>query len=109
MFNTEFDKRFRETLRELVAHFRELDSRPTVCLGIPVPVALERTRGITAPKVRGVVTPAIAAVARKEGLATIDFYTPLADRMELLPDTFHPNAEGYRIMAETAKRAILGE
>ena len=97
---------FAKDLKDMVAHFRQLPSKPLVLLGIPIPVAPERTKGITAKKVRERITPLILQVAREVDAPTIDFYTPLAGKFELLPDTIHPNEQGYRIMAETAAAAI---
>jgi lysophospholipase L1-like esterase len=97
---------FSKDLTDMVAHFRQLPSKPLVLLGIPIPVSPERTKGITAKKVRERITPMIQQVAREIDAPTIDFYTPLAGKLELLPDTIHPNEQGYRIMAETAAAAI---
>jgi len=97
---------FTKDLKEMVSHFRQLPSHPLVMLGIPIPVSPERTKGITAQKVRERVTPMIQQVAREMNAPTLDFYTPLAGKLELLPDTIHPNEQGYRIMAETAAAAI---
>ncbi|MCE9553513.1 MAG: hypothetical protein K8T91_09085 [Planctomycetes bacterium] len=97
---------FSKDLKDMVTHFRQLPSKPLVLLGIPIPVAPERTKGITAKKVRERITPIIQQVAREIDAPTIDFYTPLAGKFELLPDTIHPNEQGYRIMAETAAAAI---
>lgn len=97
---------FSKDIKDMVRHFRQLPSNPLVMLGIPIPVAPERTKGITAKKVRERITPMIQQVAREVHAPTIDFYTPLAGKFELLPDTIHPNEQGYRIMAETAAAAI---
>ena len=99
-------KGFTKDLKEMVAHFRGLPSKPVVMLGIPIPVSPERTKGITAKKVRERITPMIQQVAKEVSAPTIDFYTPLAGKLELLPDTIHPSEQGYRIMAETAAAAV---
>ncbi len=100
-------KQFVPDLKDLVRHFRALPSRPKVHLAIPIPVNPERTRGITAEKVRDRVTPLIREVAAELETPLIDFYKPLADRLELLPDSIHPNEAGYRIMAQAAFEAIV--
>jgi lysophospholipase L1-like esterase len=100
-------KQFVGDLKELVSHFRGLRAKPVVFLGIPVPVSPKRTRGITAPEVRDRIIPMIRRVAKEEKVPLIDFHTPLANRLELLPDTIHPNAKGYAIMAAAAHAELI--
>lgn len=52
------------------------------------------------------IRDSIDRVAKKNGCELIDFYSPLAQRMELLPDAIHPNAEGHTIMAKAAYEVI---
>jgi lysophospholipase L1-like esterase len=102
-------EQFTGDLAALVEHFRAQPARPKVYLGIPVPVSPERIHGITAKKARERATPMIEETAKKLDVPLIDFYTPLQDRLELIPDTIHPNAEGYRIMAQTARDALVAD
>lgn len=54
------------------------------------------------------VQKAIEQVALAAGAELIDFNAPLRDRQNLLWDSVHPNAEGLRLLAETAYKAITG-
>lgn len=99
-------KQFVPDLKALIKHFRDLPAKPKIYLGVPAPVSPKRTRGITAAKVRKTITPMIREVAEEEDVPLIDFYTPLKDKLDLLPDTIHPDAEGYQIMARTAHRVL---
>lgn len=57
---------------------------------------------------RDMIQDAIADVASITQSELIDFNVPLRDRMNLLPDAIHPNAEGATILAETVFGALTG-
>jgi len=42
-------------------------------------------------------------------LNTIDFYSLLKDKRNLLPDKIHPNAEGAEMMADEAAHVLLSK
>ena len=50
----------------------------------------------------------IEAVASISGATLIDFYTPLKDRPDLLPDNLHPDVRGAAMLAETVFSAVTG-
>ena len=50
----------------------------------------------------------IDEVASLSGATLIDFYTPLKNRPDLLPDNLHPDAHGAVILAETVSSAVTG-
>lgn len=50
----------------------------------------------------------IEEVASLSGATLIDFYTPLKDRPDLLPDNLHPDAQGAAMLAETVFSAVTG-
>jgi len=50
----------------------------------------------------------IEEVAALSGATLIDFYTPLKDRPDLLPDNLHPEARGAAMLAETVFSALTG-
>ncbi len=57
---------------------------------------------------RHAVNRAIETAAAAKGVELIDFGAPLAQRLDLLPDNLHPNAEGALILAQTVAGAITG-
>lgn len=57
---------------------------------------------------RHAVNCCIEAAAAAKGVELIDFGAPLAQRLDLLPDNLHPNAEGALILAQTVAGAITG-
>jgi len=50
----------------------------------------------------------IEEVASLAGVTLIDFYEPLKDRPDLMPDNLHPDARGAAMLAETVFSAITG-
>lgn len=51
----------------------------------------------------------IEEVAGLSGSTLIDFYAPLKNRPDLLPDNLHPDAEGARMLANAVYQAITGD
>lgn len=90
---------------EMVETFQKLDSKPKVCVCLPVPVFATRW-GINEATVVGEVIPKIKDVAQKTGAPIIDLYTPFQDKPELVPDKIHPNAAGATLLAKTILGAI---
>lgn len=50
----------------------------------------------------------IEEVARLSGATLIDFYSPLKDRPDLLPDNLHPDVQGAAMIAGTVFSAVSG-
>lgn len=92
---------------EMIAIFQKLDSKPKIYLCTPAPVVGERW-GISDKTVSEEVIPLIGKIAKEAEVPTIDLYTPLKDKPELMPDKVHPNAEGAGIIAKTVAKAITG-
>ena len=106
--NWKFSADYANDLRALVAHFRQLPSKPQIWLCKPVPVA--RTRwGINEKTVKGEVIPLIEKVAQQEKLPIIDLFSALENHRELFPDGVHPNAAGAKIIATTVHAAITSK
>lgn len=55
------------------------------------------------------IQQAIERVALRNGLETLDIYTPLHCRPDLFPDNLHPNADGARILANTIYGGVTGD
>ena len=62
--------------------------------------------GINEPELQAFVIPAIKKVAADKKLQTIDIYTALSNKPEMVPDKIHPNAAGAAIMAKTIAEAL---
>lgn len=56
----------------------------------------------------GEIQQAIERVALRNGVETLDLYTPLHCRPDLFPDYLHPNADGARILANTVFGGVTG-
>lgn len=93
---------FKADYLELIATFRQLESRPTVVICYPVPVFKKRF-GITNEVVHGEVIPVIGEVAKNTGVPLVDLYAALEGKGALFPDGVHPNAEGAGLIAGTVK------
>lgn len=55
------------------------------------------------------IQQAIERVALRNGIETLDLYTPLHCRPDLFPDNLHPNAEGALILAQTVYGGVTGD
>ncbi len=53
------------------------------------------------------VMPGVDTVLVKTGAGLIDFYHPLLDSVSLFPDKIHPNARGYKAMAEIVLERLI--
>ena len=94
-FNWVFKRDFETDYKNLIASFRNLDSKPTIYICLAAPV-FEPGKKISAKIVTEEVNPMIKAIAEGEHLALIDLYTPLLDKGNYFPDAIHPNAQGCR-------------
>lgn len=93
---------------EMIQAFRDLDSNPAVYLCYPVPVVGERW-GINEKAVREEVIPFIDAIAEETDAPIIDLYAAFKDKLDLIPDKVHPNAEGATVIAQTIAEALTAE
>ena len=92
----------------MIAHFRQLPSRPGIWLCLPVPV-YETKWGINDAVVKDRIIPIIAKVADEQNVPIIDLNETLTGKPECFPDKIHPNAAGARLMAETVAAALTGK
>ena len=97
---------FADDYRAMVEHFRQLPSKPAVWVCMPAPVYGKGAFEITDPVVKDEVIPLIKKVAEEMKAPTIDVNAALSKHAELMPDNVHPNAAGYKLLAETVARAI---
>lgn len=57
----------------------------------------------------GEIQQAIERVARRNGLETLDLFSPLHSRPDLFPDNLHPNPDGALILAKTVYGGLTGD
>jgi acyl-CoA thioesterase-1 len=96
---------FAADLSAMVDHFAGLESKPKICLCLPVPV-FKTLSGINEESVAGEVITAIKKVAAQKKLPVIDLHTALANHSSLFPDGVHPDATGAKLIAETVYVSI---
>lgn len=104
---------FASDYRALVTYFRELPENPQVYLMTPPSVyAPEDPRVSDFAKAQErlmQVAEAIRNLSLEEALPLIDVFAATAERPELfLEDGVHTNAEGAKIIAETACTSLIG-
>lgn len=99
---------FTNDLRDLAKSFLELESKPQVFLCLPVPVISNGNFRISEENLQKYM-PKIHAVAKELDLDVIDMYSALNGKPELIPDRVHPNAEGAKVMAQTAFKSLTGK
>ena len=97
---------FADDYRAMLEYFRQLPSKPKVWVCLPAPVYGKGAFGITDPVVKNEIIPLITKVANEMQAPVIDVNAALSNHPELFPDTVHPNAAGYRLLAETIAKAI---
>jgi len=101
---------YEKELIKLVGVYTRLPSKPKVYL-LTVPAARVANQGATAESIsartiKNEVVPLIVRVARITKTPIIDIYAATKDHLDLFPDGVHPNAEGYKIIAEKAYASI---
>lgn len=92
--------------RAMVDHFTALPNHPKVYVCLPAPVYGAGNFAITNPPVKDEILPLIRKVAADAKAPIIDVNAALSERPELFPDTVHPNAAGYKLLAETIAKAL---
>lgn len=104
--NWKYKDQFAIDLRDLVDVFANLPSHPKIYLCLPVP-AYSITYDINPDIIKNEIIPIIKQVAKEKGLQTIDLYSALSGRKELITDDIHPNTAGAALIARTIQAAII--
>ena len=89
----------------MIHAFRENGRNPRIYVCYPVP-CFGTVKAPQDQTIKTEVIPLIKKVAEAEGLSIIDFNTAMQPYGSLFPDGIHPNADGAKIMAEIAYKAI---
>ena len=84
----------------LINSFERLDSKPQIYICYPVPAYSDKF-GINDVVIRDEIIPYINSIAEISGVEVIDLYSALLDKVELFPDTIHPDRSGAGLIAET--------
>ena len=94
----------------LLDEYRRLPSAPRILLWGPLsplfPGQTFHDRAFGDGTVEAAIHAAIAEVAQRAALSTIDLYTPLAAHAAWYPDHLHPNAAGAAAIAEVVREAL---
>lgn len=91
----------------IINNYKAKNPNVKVYVGVPPRIFKENVFGTRSPRIleeEGI--PLIKQVAEKAGATLIDYFEPLKDSGELFPDFLHPNAEGHKMMADIALKAI---
>lgn len=94
--------------KEMVEKFRQLESKPRICVCRPCPVIANGNFGINEAGVLELI-PVIDKLAAELKLGVIDMHAALAGHPEFIPDRVHPNNDGAAAMARAAFRALTGK
>jgi lysophospholipase L1-like esterase len=105
--NWRYKDQFGRDLRDMIDVFANLPSHPRIFVCLPVP-AYGVSFDINPDIIKNEIIPILKQVAKQKSAMTVDLYTPLSGRPDLFADTIHPNAAGYRKIAE-ALAATLGQ
>jgi len=102
--------RIMDNIKSMVELARVHHIKPILCAYLPVNEYPWRKGMEPAGKIIA-LNNAIKAYAARNKLTLLDYFTPLADshngqKAELTIDGVHPNAAGYKIMAEATDQAI---
>ncbi len=98
---------FERDLQKMINELKALPANPRILIGYPAK-AWKVQWNIRESVITGEIIPIIDRVAKKNGLEIIDFHTPTSESEDLFTsDKIHPNDKGAKVLAETAKAAIL--
>lgn len=89
----------------LIDGFAALESDPDIFICYPVPAYPGRW-GISDEVIRNEIIPFIDRIADRRDVEVIDLYKALSGKKEFFPDTVHPNAEGYGLIAASVAEAL---
>ena len=93
-------------LRDVVARFQALPSKPRLFLCTLTPIAPPEAAQDVNRLIRETMNPAIRAVAAETGAAVVDVSAVFPNRLDLLPDGLHPTADGAELIAQAVWAAL---
>jgi sialate O-acetylesterase len=92
---------------DLVTHYQNLESRPTVYICLLPPIFHDGLYEMSVDNLENGVNPAIRRVASQTGAVLIDAHAPFLGHPEYFVDGVHPNAAGAKVLAQTVYQAII--
>jgi len=104
-----FPERYSEypaALAGVIRRFQALPSSPRLFVCTLTPIAPPDQQAEVNHTIQTVFNPAIRAVAAETGASVIDISAAFPNRLDLLPDSVHPSAEGAEIIARTVLEAL---
>lgn len=93
----------------MVDHFRNLPTKPTVYVGLPLATGDDPCCSIRGEVIYEQQIPLIKQVAMEKRAPIIDLNTDTTNHPEYFPDGVHPNDAGYLVMAQLVKKGLERE
>ncbi len=93
---------------ELLTAYQSLDSKPRLIVWTPLAPLFEGHAFFEDVRIKE-INRAIAKVARKMEIESIDLESALKQRASLFPDKIHPNAEGAAVIAKATAEFLAQE
>lgn len=103
--NWRYFSEFMADYKALITSFRATDTKPVIYICRPCPAPGAGNFGINNKNINEEIR-VLDLLVRQEHLHSIDMYSALVNKPELLPDRVHPNTAGAKEMAIAAARAI---
>jgi len=103
-----YSSEFKGDLQAMVDTFSTLDPMPIIFLILP-PHAADDPSWIRGSIIRDEIVPLITNLAQENKLPLIDLNTPTQDKLILMPDGVHPNAEGHLFMGEIILKSLQNQ
>ncbi len=98
--NRVYLKELEANCEELIANFREKNSKVRVVLLLPVPSFSKESTAIWNPVIKNEIIPKLQNVAYNTETEVLDLYQLLIDKPDMFPDAIHPSSLGATIIAK---------
>ena len=96
---------FATDYQQMIDALKKLPSNPRIILAYPIK-AFKDQWTITDSVIVGEVIPQIDAIAKKNGLETLDLHSVITDSKHILADGIHPNVQGAGLIAQAVAKQI---
>jgi lysophospholipase L1-like esterase len=106
--NWKYKDEFKKDYCDLIDIFKELPAKPKIFICLPVP-AYKIKWGINDSIIKKEIIPSIEKISVEKNVFLIDLYKPLSDKIEVFPDSIHPNKMGAILIAKEVYKSITGK